>query len=160
MTGDGIESEQMRVDRTQKDGVSKDCESTIHLPTTEAHIRWRCTAEDPQRPPASESERGGVAGRAGDVHRSIRYQRRGFKLIEVVGLIHPCEFQSADIAAMDLVETGIAMSRVSARISQPVTGGIRSVKYVFVSYLGCERRGQQRESDLKCSHSGPRSDER
>src|ERR1700733_10325016 len=109
----------------QKHGMAQDRESAIHLSATDPNIARRRAPEQPQRTAGAQIESCGIAGWLGNINDAISYQGSRFELIEIVGLIHPREFQSTRVGTIDLAKTRIAMSGVSSRVSQPVMRRIR-----------------------------------
>src|SRR5207247_9639219 len=92
--------------------LSKDGQAAIYLSATGADVAGNGAAVGPQRPAGPGIERGGVAGRLGNVHHAVRDQGRSFEWVEVVGLILPDWFQTADMGGGGLFGRGGALGLV------------------------------------------------
>src|SRR5262249_11712022 len=118
--------------------------AAIHVTAAGPKVIRQCPPVRPDRAPCLRVEGDNVARGIRDVHDTIEHERRCFKMMPSVHLVHPYRLQLLNVRAVDLVEGGIALTVVRSVIGQPAAWlgcGLAD------SVVGKLRRKRHREKD-------------
>ena len=133
--GPGVERHQVRIDGTEKDLVIEQRHPTVYLSTAGHNALRERPSVAPNGSSGPKVERRRVRRRFGDVHDPIHHQRRHLELLQRAGLIDPRRLKLTDVVTVDLVQRGVALRPVRARIRQPMLRLRRGIQDSFVRHL-------------------------
>jgi len=154
-----VQGDQVSVHRAHEDAIAQRRHAPVHRAAAGGNPLGDAPAILPKRPPGAGVERGDVARRLGDVHDAVNHERRGLELVAAVDLIDPQRPQTGGILGRDLVERGVTMPEVVARVGEPVARLLGCRDDPLERHLRGERAGQ-RGDRRDALHRSPLSDAR
>src|SRR5215469_4394611 len=110
----------MRIERADINHVVQNSHATVHLTTASTGPFEHGSHIFPDRPASNRVEGCHAAAWLGEIHDRIGYYRRGLNSFRSRDLIDPNRPQASDIRGIDLLQKGIPLRMVVARISEPV----------------------------------------
>ena len=115
-----VDGNQVRIERPHEQRVTENRDAAVVRATADDAIGVRCVAIDPERAAGDRVERHDVVRPLREVHHAVDHERRGLPVASDRRLIHPLELQVLDVGRRDLVEQAEAVTRVVARVGQPI----------------------------------------
>src|SRR5262245_7376259 len=129
----------MSIYRSHEKQVVQHCQTSVDQTAAKANILGHLEVVSPESPACSWVEGSHVVGCVGEIHHSVNYEWGRLKSLQRLSLKHPLELKVHDVISVNLVQCGVVMSLVSARVSQPAPGFFLGLKNSVIGDLGRHR---------------------